>query len=362
MKDRDQTKDSEAGEDTREDRGSGKSESEGKGGESKGVETRSMSRRELLVRVGGVTLASGALSAAAWWRHSFDPLARAEGAAARGPVSFVVPPPAGRPRVVWVKGGDVEARMERALRELGGLGHFIQPKDRVLIKPNMAWDKAPRYGANTGPEVMEAMIKRCLDLGAKVVVAENPVNDGKLCAESTGIGAVCKRQGVPLVLPRKEDFVDAQLEGKALKRWPVMKLLYEVDKIIDLPIPKHHRLSRVTCALKNWIGIAGGRRMKLHQNIHDTICDLVAAFPPTLVYVDASKILMRHGPTGGRVADVKTSDVAVAGVDPATVDAAVLPLLDAPLTEARHITEAVVRGLGTTDMGKVHRVNLVTQG
>lgn len=316
------------------------------------------SRREFLIRAGGVMAAVGGVAGGAALLHSNDPLRKMKGEGKYGPRSFRVSHSPGKPRAVWVKGGNAKSRMERALDELGGLGHFIKPRDRVLIKPNMAWDRSPAYAANTPPDVMEEMIKKCLDLNAKVTVAENPVNEAKLCAASSGIEAVCKKLGVPLLLPGEDDFVEADLEGKALTKWPVMRALYQTDKIIDMPIPKHHRLSRVTCALKNWLGIAGGRRMKLHQNIHETIVDLVAAFPPTLVFVDASKVLMRNGPTGGRMADVKQTDVTVAGLDAATIDVAVLPLLDAELPEARHITEAVARGLGTTDMGAMRRVSL----
>lgn len=317
-----------------------------------------LSRREFLVRAGGVAVAAGAIAGGSALVHSNEPLRSKDELGKYGPRSFAVSRAQGKPRTVLVRGGNPAARMERALDELGGLDHFVKPGDRVLIKPNMAWDRAPRYAANTDPEVVESMIRMCLDIGTEVVVAENPVNEAGLCAESSGIGAVCKRFAVPLLTPGEDDFVQADLEGKALKTWPVMKVLYDSDKVIDLPIAKHHSLSRVTCALKNWLGIAGGRRVMLHQNIHETIIDLVEAFPPTLTYVDAARVLVRNGPTGGRLADVETGDISVAGVDPATVDVAVLPLLGAVLTEARHVVEALARGLGTSDMRSVHRVNL----
>ena len=137
-----------------------------------------------------------------------------------------------------------------------------------------------------------------------------------------------------------------------------MKLLYRVDKVIDLPVPKHHTLSRYTGAMKNWIGIAGGTRRRLHQNIHQSIVDLVAAFPPTLVVADAGRVLMRHGPTGGRLSDVKATDLLVAGVDPSTVDAALLPLFGIKPNQVEHVIEGAVRGLGTSDLSTVAHVTL----
>jgi uncharacterized protein (DUF362 family) len=318
-----------------------------------------ISRREFLARTAGIAAAAGTIGAGAYWLHSHSPMGEQGAEVGRAARSFAVSQAAGAPAAVLVEGGDAVKRIEAALQKLGGLGHFIRPGDRVMIKPNMAWDRAPQYGANTQPEVLEKVIRMCREAKAgSIVVAENPVNDAELCSKSSGLGEVCRKLNVELETPGEDGFVDARLDGKALERWPVMKRLYKVDKVIDLPIPKHHRLSRVTCALKNWIGIAGGRRMKLHQNIHDTIADLAAAFPPTLAIADGSLVLMKHGPTGGRLSDVKKSDFLVAGVGPATVDAVVLPYLDARLSEARHISEAVARGLGTTDPGRVARMKL----
>ncbi len=310
------------------------------------------------MRAGGAAVAAGAVAGGAALIHSNEPLKKKGELGGYGPRSFAVRRAPGKPRTVMVRGGSPAERIEKAFEELGGLNHFVKSGDKVLIKPNMAWDRTPEYAANTHPEVVDMVIRMCLDIGTEVVVAENPVNEPGLCAESSGIAAVCKRLAVPLLTPGKNDFVQAKIKGKALESWPVMKALYDSDKVINLPIAKHHSLSRVTCALKNWLGIAGGRRMMLHQNIHETIVDLVEAFTPTLSLVDASRVLVRNGPTGGRMADVETSDISVAGLDAATVDVAVLPLLGAYLTEARHVTEALARGLGTSDMQSVHRVDL----
>lgn len=318
-----------------------------------------ISRRAFLGRAAGLAAVAGGVGGAAYWLHSDQPLRMYKKGVVQKRKSFVVSPAAGAAAAVMVRGGDLQKRIGAALEKLGGLGHFVRPGDRVMLKPNMAWDRAAQYGANTQPAVIETLVQMCRKVGVKsVVVAENPVNDAKLCAESSGIGEVCRRLSVPLHTPGEDDFVEVRLDGKVLKTWPIMKKLYAVDKVINLPIPKHHRLSRITCALKNWLGVAGGQRRKLHQNIHETIADLVSAFPPTLVIADGSKMLMRNGPTGGRLSDVKSSDVLVAGVAPATVDSALLPFLDAELSEARHITEAVSRGLGTTDAGKIARIEI----
>ncbi len=318
-----------------------------------------VTRREFFTRLGGSLVLSGGLVGAASWLHRARGFAPARSRGGLAPRSFRVPVAPGGPHVVVVRGGDRQQRIHAALRQLGGLGHFIHRGDKVLLKPNMAWDRHPSYAANTDPLVVETMARLCLTAGAAAVyVADNPVADGKRAARSSGIQVACKRAGAKLVLPGGSDFVRVRLDGKQLADWPMLRLLFQVDKVIDLPVPKHHTLSRFTGAMKNWIGITGGTRRRLHQNIHQSIVDLVAAFPPTLVVADAGRILMRHGPTGGRLSDVKTSDILVAGVDPATVDAALLPLLGLKPNQVEHVVQGAVSGLGTLDLSNVAHVTL----
>jgi len=95
----------------------------------------------------------------------------------------------------------------------------------------------------------------------------------------------------------------------------------EVDKIINVPIAKTHSLSRLTLGMKNWLGALGGNRNQLHQKLDQAMVDLAAFFNPCLTVLDAYRILIRNGPQGGRLSDVKLYQTVVAGVDYVSVDA-----------------------------------------
>lgn len=43
------------------------------------------------------------------------------------------------PDIVAVKGGSQAARLDRALKELGGIGAFVHKGQTVVIKPNIGW-------------------------------------------------------------------------------------------------------------------------------------------------------------------------------------------------------------------------------
>ena len=71
--------------------------------------------------------------------------------------------------------------------------------------------------------------------------------------------------------------------------------------------------------------------------------DLADFMRPTLTIIDAYRVLMRNGPTGGSVADVALKKTLVAGTDPVAIDAATLDLVDKarPLPQSRAEDEGV---------------------
>ena len=178
--------------------------------------------------------------------------------------------------------------------------------ETVLVKPNMAWDRTPEQGANTHPEVVAEVVRLCRAAGARrVIVADNPVHDAERVAERSGIRAAVAAAGGELVLPGASGFEpdDARRLGpRELGR--AVRPLRGRPARSTCPVVKHHSLSRLTCGLKNHMGLIGGTRGRLHQEIHPSLVDLAAAFRPTLTVVDATRVMMRNGPTGGRLEDL----------------------------------------------------------
>jgi len=268
----------------------------------------------------------------------------------------------GTPRVAVARGTDSLANLHGALKALGGIEQFIKRGDRVVVKPNAAFDRTPEQAANTSPEVVGEVIRLCLKAGARrVTMAENTLFDPGRCMQSSGIGAAVRKAGGKLHLPKKDgQFTEAIIDGMVLDTWPVMKILWEADKVINLPTAKHHRLARVSLGMKNWMGAIGGQRRKWHQKMELTVTDMAAVLQPTLTILDASRLLMRHGPTGGRLSDVKQGDTIIAGWDQVAVDSLALPLLGAALTEVRQIGQAARRGVGKIHLMDSELVELTT--
>jgi uncharacterized protein (DUF362 family) len=255
------------------------------------------------------------------------------------------------PELAVVHGLDAEKMVRAALEKIGGIGRFINPGDKVLLKPNCAWDRQPEQAANTNPAVVAAVVKLCLEAQASEVwVTDIPVNDPYRCFSRSGIEDAVKRAGGKIRLTAENDFVQTDLRGESLKVWPVSAFYHQADKLINLPVVKNHSLSKCTMAMKNLYGSLGGQRNRLHQDINTAIADLACAIRPTLTVMDATRVLKRNGPTGGNLSDVSIENTVIAGVDIVAIEAYGLRFLDLKVEDIPFILMAEKRGLGISDL------------
>ena len=226
------------------------------------------------------------------------------------------------PELALVEGESPTAITKEVLRILGGMNRFISKGDKVLVKPNIGWDRTPEQAACTNPEVVKTLVELVLEAGAKeVTVIDNPCNPARRTYVRSGIQDAAKEAGAKVLLPNDHKLKKVDLNGQTLKEWEVYSDFIEVDKIINVPIAKTHSLCRVTLGMKNWLGALGGNRNQLHQNLDYCVLDLAAFFKPVLTVLDGYRILTRNGPQGGRLSDVKLYKTIVAGTDYAAIDA-----------------------------------------
>ncbi len=248
------------------------------------------------------------------------------------------------------KGGEPEALVERAVNALGGMKRFVSRGDVVVVKPNIGWDRTPIHAANTNPEVVAAVVRLAFDAGAKtVVVTDASCNEPNRCFQRSGIWKSAYDVGAEIILPAEHRFRGMRLKGEVLDDWPVYTPLIQADKVINVPIAKHHNLARYTGAMKNWYGALGGRRNRLHQNIDLSIADLANFMQPTLTILDAYRVLLRNGPQGGNIADGKELQTVIASVDQVAADAYGCTLIGRNAAEIPYLVMGQERGLGRMD-------------
>jgi uncharacterized protein (DUF362 family) len=244
---------------------------------------------------------------------------------------------------------------------MGGLGLLIEKGETVLLKPNVGWDRRPEQAANTDPQVIAALVRHCREAGAaRVLVCDNPVNDAERCFARSGILEAARQAGATVILPQQTRLHMVMIPGQ-LGRWPVLEPFITASKIINVPLAKHHSLTRATLGMKNWYGILGGRRAQLHQRIDESLAELAALMRPTLTVLDATRLLVRNGPTGGSLADVKPGDAVAVSLDPIALDAwAAATLLELDPQALPWLRLGQDKNLGTMDFRSLSPIELTT--
>ena len=256
-----------------------------------------------------------------------------------------------------VKGSPGEAA-RRAVELVGGMGRFVRSGQKVVVKPNIGWDRTPEQAANTNPDVVAAVVRMVLEAGAKeVLVFDRTCNDQRLCYRRSGIEGAVEGIGdkrVKIFHPDRRKYTEVSIpRGETLTKWPIYEDAVSADVFINVPVAKHHSLSRVTLGMKNVMGMIGGNRGQIHSGFDDKIVDLNLARPSHLTVLDATRILIAHGPQGGRLEDVRSPGVVVAGADIVAVDTYATRFFDLEPSDVGHIVRAAERGLGTMDLTKV---------
>ena len=314
-----------------------------------------ISRREAMLQLLRVGAAGAGVAGAAVWlgERSRRPVAEQAEQAWR---DHRVAASAEWPDVAVVQNGEPRDLVRQAIADLGGMSRFVAKQDVVVIKPNIAWDRTPEQAANTNPDVVAETVRQCWQAGAKrIIVTDGSCNEPRRCFHRSGIEAAAKAEGAEIVLPDPDRFREVDMGGVVLKSWPVFTPFLEADKIFNLPIAKHHELTGATLGMKNWYGILGGQRNRLHQQIHQSLVDLANFMLPTLTLMDCYRILLRNGPTGGNLEDVAVKKTLVAGTDPVAIDAYVAKAYwNLDPAHLPYLQMAADKGLGTVDFEKLN--------
>ena len=260
-----------------------------------------------------------------------------------------------QPDLGVVRGPSPAASVETAIDALGGIRRFVSRGDIVVVKPNIGWDRTPEYAANTNPEVVATVVRLCYEAGAKTVkVFDHPVADARRTYKQSGIADAAAAAGAAVRFVDERKFKDMQINGLALKSWPLYTEAIEADAIINLPIAKTHGISGLTLGMKNWMGVMGGWRGRIHQRIDESLVDVTRVVKPTLTILDAVRILTGNGPQGGSLADVRRLDTVAAGVDPVAVDAFGATLFGMKPAELGCVRVGHQARLGSMDLGRMN--------
>lgn len=259
------------------------------------------------------------------------------------------------PDVVVITNGEPQDLVNTAMQQLGGISRFVDKNDVVVIKPNMGWDRKPELAANTNPVVIATLVRQCLEAGAKKVkVFDRTCNNPLRCYRNSEIETKAKEAGADVIQIRKNKYKDIKIDGKIISKWPIYKEYLEADKVINVPIAKHHGMSRVTLGLKNLMGVMGGNRGSLHKEFPQKMADINKNILPTLTVIDAYRILTANGPQGGNPDHVKQTRTLIASPCTVSADFVALELFGLTMDEIEYIKVANRNGLAKFNLDKLN--------
>jgi uncharacterized protein (DUF362 family) len=262
------------------------------------------------------------------------------------------------PVVAMAEGKDYGLITRNVISTLGGMQRFVKSGDTVVVKPNMGWDRKPEYAATTHPLVVKAIVEECLKAGAKKVkVFDRTCNDPRRCYDNCGIPAILKgMNNVEVRQIESERFRKVALNGTFLKEWELYDEVLSANVFINVPVAKHHGLTTLSLGLKNTMGIMGGNRGYLHRDMDQALADVNAVVKSRLVIIDATRILLDHGPQGGSLKDVKILNKVLASTDIVAVDSYATTLFNLKPEDVSTTVAASKRGLGEMNLNKIRVV------
>jgi uncharacterized protein (DUF362 family) len=264
--------------------------------------------------------------------------------------------------LVAVMGGEPDAMFKKAIDEMGGMGRFVKKGYKVVVKPNIGWDKTPELAANTNPQLVKEIIRQCIAAGAKeVAVFDNTCDNWKKCYENSGIEAAAKAAGAK-VLPADEESYYSKIslpQAKKLSDMKVHKAILDCDAWINVPVLKHHGGANMSISMKNLMGIIWNRRLFHISNLQQCIADICTLEKkPILNVVDAYRVLKTNGPRGKSVEDVVLSKALFMSQDMVAVDTAAAKFFnqvrEMPLSDVQYLSYGQAQKIGTMDIDNLN--------
>ena len=272
---------------------------------------------------------------------------------------------AGAKTDVWVLHGTDKAKlMQAAMKVILDNGGFGKAVKKLTLKVNAAWWSTPQQHANTHPELADAFLKGCKGQGIKeMVMPEQPVNPASKSFPQSGLQAVAKANGVPMIDMRSAAklWKDVELpKAKRMKTAQVARDVLETDALVNMPVAKHHGSAGLTICMKNWMGSVKDRRFLHRNDLHQCIADLSSFIKPTWAVVDATELMLDRGPKGPSK-KMKKLDLLVVSRDQIAADAYTATLFPKELaSRTKHIQIAGEMKLGTTDVSQmaIHKIEV----
>jgi uncharacterized protein (DUF362 family)/Pyruvate/2-oxoacid:ferredoxin oxidoreductase delta subunit len=247
----------------------------------------------------------------------------------------------------------VREALTKLLDPLGGMGEFVKPGQKVLLKVNLLAAKPPERAITSHPEIIRAVAQAVRQAGGEPSIGDSPagaVKGVKRYWKETGIGPLAEEMSIPVVNFETSGVV-RKVVGK--RSYYLAKPVLECDVLINLPKMKTHGLLMLTGAVKNMYGaIPGLRKAELHRDnprpndFASVVVDIYSKAKPKLTIMDGILGMDGNGPASGNLRWMK---MLLASGDGIALDATFSRLVGIKPRDVFTTRIASERGLGQVD-------------
>jgi uncharacterized protein (DUF362 family) len=267
------------------------------------------------------------------------------------------------PDVVGVRNGMPVEMFRKGIDALGGMQAFVKPGQTVIIKPNVSFDSGPERGANTNPDLVAEIVRQAKAAGAsKVSVFDHTLNEWRASYKNSGTQDAVERAGGAMIPANSDKYYELMKrpQAKRLKESALFKPMLEADVFINVPILKNHGGAKMSCAIKNLMGVVWDRRSWHGNDLNQSIAEVLYYVKPTLNVIDAYRVMRVNGPRGVSVDDVDIKKYMIISKDIVAADSAALGVIGYGLSDVPYVKIAGDLGFGKYDLStlKVERISV----
>ncbi|MFA5255823.1 MAG: DUF362 domain-containing protein [Candidatus Omnitrophota bacterium] len=241
--------------------------------------------------------------------------------------------------------------VKRSVDLLGGIGAFVKPGMRVLLKPNLLSARLPEDAVDTHPEVVRAVVRLVKSAGGMPFIGDSPGGFGK------NIGEIFEKSGMKGIADEEGVELETFTASKSVDGMPIARQIFSSDCVISIPKFKTHSITVLTAAIKNMFGsVVGSYKAECHsrspreEDFSRIIAKVYSITRPHLTVVDGIIAMEGDGPSSGVI---RKMDLVMAGEDAVAIDSCLAKIMGVEPLDVLVTKEAYEARLGEAQISKI---------
>jgi uncharacterized protein (DUF362 family) len=303
--------------------------------------------------------------------------------------------------VAIVQNDSIRTAVEDSIRLLGGIESFVQPQDKVVIKPNLVFGLPPFTGFTTDPPIVQAIVELCQSVGSlELTIAEGSGGiDTKLAFRISGYTELAEKYGVKLVDLNESPTTNVAIpDGLLIQELRVPRIIHDCDVLINVPKLKLYRRvpgqnEWASLAVKNLLGALPGKgeyshdrppgfsvqlsreflttegkyfhseyrqwwspsgeKRRIHKNLAQGLVDINMVIKPALNVIDAVIVSNDVDMTGTTGLEPLELNTILASRDPLALDCIAARIAGLSPINISYLKHAIERRIGESDYNRI---------